>query len=268
MKRHLGVIIFLVYNSLQLLAQDSASVSQNIDTTTYVYGNVMYENGNYDAATGVYEQLLAKNGPSDEIYFNLGNCFYKSNAYGKAILNYERALFFNPGNEDAQYNLELANQRIRDQIEPVNESIFTIWWNNFIQIFTAHTWTILAVIFIWMALAGFVIYRLPKFVAWQRPGFFVFAITLLLAIVFCVAGLGRNNFDNKYQFAIVMAPSAIVKSEPSENSTNLFLLHEGIKLKLMRSDEGWTEIKIPNGEVGWIKSDEITAVDPFMPGKN
>ncbi|HRF76416.1 MAG TPA: SH3 domain-containing protein, partial [Chitinophagales bacterium] len=86
--------------------------------------------------------------------------------------------------------------------------------------------------------------------------------------IFFVAGLGRNSFDNKYQFAIVMAPSAIVKSEPSENSTNLFLLHEGIKLKLMRNDEGWTEIKIPNGEIGWIKSDEITAVDPFMPGKN
>lgn len=264
----LSIIILLMSCCFAAIGQDSTGVPQNIDTTTYIYGNVMYEGGNYTAAISVYEKLITTNGPSDEIYYNLGNSYYKTNNLGKAILNYERALFFNPGNEDVAYNLELTNKRIRDQIEPVNESIFTIWWNDFINIFSAHTWALMAIVCIWIALVGFVLYRIPKFISFQRTGFYVFCIALLFSILFFAGSLGRNNFDNKYQFAIVMTPSAIVKSEPSENSTNLFLLHEGIKLKLLDNDAEWTEIKIPNGEVGWIKNTEISVVDPFMDGKN
>ena len=81
----------------------------------------------------------------------------------------------------------------------------------------------------------------------------IFAITLISAIA-------RNNYDKHYQFAIVMSPSSIVKSEPNESSTNMFLIHEGLKVQLLESDNNWTEVKMPDGNVGWLKNEDIFEV--------
>ncbi len=269
MKKGLWLIIFVIaLNSAKAEEiTDTISAATAIDTTTFVYGNVMYENNSYATAIRVYQNLIDQNGPSDEIYYNLGNCYYKTNEIGKAILNYERALYLNPGNEDAEYNLELSYRRIRDEIDPIPQSIFVLWWSYFIHVFTAHVWSFIAIASVWIALFGFALYRINRFKKYQRPGFFVFVFGLFIGLICLIGAIGRNTYDRDFQFAIVMSPSAILKSEPSENSTNLLLIHEGLKIKLLNNDNNWSEVKVPNGDIGWIKSEEITAVDPFTHGK-
>ncbi len=257
-KQFISIFFFIVL-AYPLFGQKD-STDTNIDTTTFVYGNVMYEKGEYTKSIQIYETLLSQNGPSATLYYNLGNCYYKINKLGLSVLNYERALMYDGRNEDIKYNLELANLRIRDKIEPINETLITIWSRDFIKIFSVHSWAFFCILFLWIALAGFVIYRYSKKRNFQQYGFWGFAVSLLFFVITFISAVGRNNYDNNYQFAIVMAPSSIVKSEPNESSTNMFLIHEGLKVQLLESDNNWTEIKMPDGNVGWLKNEDIVRV--------
>ena len=257
-KQFISTLFFFVL-VLPLFGQ-ADSTATDIDTTTFVYGNVMYEKGQYAKSISIYENLLVQNGPSATLYYNLGNCYYKTDKLGLSVLNYERALFYDGRNEDIKYNLELVNLRIRDKMDPINESLVTIWSRDFIKIFSVHSWAFLCILFLWIALSGFAMYRYGKKRNFQRYGFFSFVISLFIFVITLVSAIARNNYDKHYQFAIVMSPSSIVKSEPNESSTNMFLIHEGLKVQLLESDNNWTEVKMPDGNVGWLKNEDIVEV--------
>jgi hypothetical protein len=98
---------------------------------------------------------------------------------------------------------------------------------------------------------------------YQRPGFFMAVIAFVISI-FCTLGhFGRKAYDANQTYAIVMSPSSVIKSEPSENSTNLALLHEGFKLQLLQADSSWSKIKMPDGVIGWMHNEEYAEIDPF-----
>lgn len=258
-KQFISSIFFFVF-ALPLFGQVD-STATDIDTTTFVYGNVMYEKGHYAKAIEVYENLLSKNGPSATIYYNLGNCYYKMDKLGPSVLNYERALFFDGYNADAKYNLDLVNLRIRDKMEPISESLIAIWSRDFIKIFSVNTWSLFCLLFLWIGLAGFGIFRYTKSMQYQRFSFYGFFIAMVLFVITLIAAISRNNYDRYYQFAVIMAPSAIVKSEPNESSTNMFLIHEGLKVQLLESETDWSEIKMPDGNVGWLKNEDFVKVN-------
>lgn len=258
MKHGFLYIIAIIFAAPLWSQNDTANIV--IDTTSAVYANVMYDKGDFAGAAQKYTSLIAKNGPSAELYYNLGNCYYKLNKSGPAILNYERALELDPGDEDIQYNLDLANLRIKDKIEPVNEMILLVWWRWFIKLFTLHTWSIVSVLLIWAGAAGFALYRISDSRRLQRNGFYVAAISFILFLISITATISRSDYDRHYTFGVIMAPSSIVKSEPSEAGTNLFLIHEGLKIQLLHPQENWTEIKMPDGNVGWIKNSDIEKI--------
>ncbi len=257
-KQFISTLLFIAI-ILPAFGQADSTYS-DIDTTTFVYGNVMYEKGNYARSIEIYENLLTENGPSATLYYNLGNCYYKTNKLALSVLNYERALLCDGRNDDIQYNLELVNLRIRDKMDPINESLVNIWSRDFIKIFSVHRWAFFCILFLWISLSGFAVYRYSKKRAYQRNAFFGIVISFILFVLSFVSAIARNNYDKNYQFAIVMAPSSIVKSEPNESSTNMFLIHEGLKVQLLESDNGWSEIKMPDGNVGWLKNEDIVRV--------
>lgn len=256
------ILIFLFCLGNTLLFAQKDSIATPIDTTTFVYANVMYEKGMYNTSIHVYEDLLKKNGSSATLYYNLGNCYYKTNKLGPAILNYERALLYDGRNEDIKYNLSLTNMRIRDKMESINQSLIGIWWGDFIRLFTANSWAYFSIIFLWLSLASFIIFRIAVKRNFQKYGFYGLVITIAIFLITVVAAFARNHYDNTHQFAIVMSPSSIIKSEPNESSTNMFLIHEGLKVQMLGEDNAWTEVKMPDGNVGWLKSEEIIAINP------
>ncbi len=258
MRRYLSAIGLILFYFTARAQNDS--ISSTIDTSTNMFAGVMYENGNYIEAIEIYENLIEKNGESPEIYYNLGNCYYKINKLGKSVLNYERALIFDPSDEDIQYNIELVNLRIRDKMEPVSEPVLLLWWRNFIKLLVVHTWALIAILFLWIALGGFVLYRFATKERLQRSGFYLFTACTFIFIITAIAAFSKNDYDSHYRFAVVMAPSSIVKSEPNESSTNMFLIHEGLKIRFIDQENEWSEIKMLDGNVGWVKNADIEEI--------
>ncbi|MEZ5012977.1 MAG: tetratricopeptide repeat protein [Chitinophagales bacterium] len=247
----IGICILFSLSSVLAFAQND-STRAPIDSTTFVYANVMYDKGMYDKAIEVYTALLDKKGASEEVYYNLGNCYYRTNKLGPCILNYERALKMSPGDGDVKYNLSLANMRIRDKVDPVQDMILLVWWRDIISICNVHTWAFITILLLWIGGAGFILFRMAEKRNYQRYGFYTFAVCFVLFLFTIIATYSRNHFDTKYRFGVIMQPSAIVKSEPNESSTNLVLIHEGLKVQILRQDANWSEIKMPDGNVGWL----------------
>ncbi|MBK7108330.1 MAG: tetratricopeptide repeat protein [Chitinophagales bacterium] len=221
------------------------------DSLDVYLANSQYDNNNYTAAIEMYENLIAANGSSAEIYYNLGNAYYKTNQFGLAILNYERCLQITPNDKDATFNLELANLHIKDKLAPVNRLFIIRWWQSWINILQANQWLIISIILIWIAVAGFAVYRISRKLQLRKAGFFIFGISLIFFVFAISCTYAKAAYDNNYHFGIITQPSLIIKSEPSENSTNLVMLHEGLKLRILDLQNDWYKVEMPDGNQGW-----------------
>lgn len=226
----------------------------------YEQANAAYETGNYALADSLYTSLLTEDGPSAEVYYNLGNACYKQQFWARAILYYERCLQLDRRNEDAQYNLDLAQAQIRDQIEPIQLSLLSILWKDICGLLSSSVWAILAIVFSWLALCGVAVYLFARKFHMRRWGLMLVFITAGLSIILFVITLSAHVIESKEQYAIIMAPSVILKSEPSESSTNLFILHEGLKMGVMETDGDWVRVRMPDGNNGWMPLDALEMI--------
>ena len=116
--------------------------------------NQSYSREDYKKAAELYEKALQDEGISSDLYYNLGNAYYKDKQYAKAILNYERALLLSPGNEDARFNLNMANSHITDKIEPVGSFFLTVWIHSLINTLSSNSWAILGIISFLLFIVG------------------------------------------------------------------------------------------------------------------
>ncbi len=241
------------------------SVIQNIsfaqsDTLSYASANQFYEQHEYESAANIYENILQQKGGAFEIYYNLANSYYKLNNMGKAILNYERALQLKPGDDDVEFNLALANLKIKDKIDPVNEFFIYEWWREFTYIFTLKTWMVISLCLVWIAFIGYAIFKLTEGINLRKAGFSVFIFCLCLFAIAGAATLSKQSFDNNYIFSIITEPSVIVKNEPSEAGTNIYILHEGLKLQVLDDQGEWSKIKMPDGNIGWLNTNSVEMI--------
>lgn len=244
-------IVFVFAVTAQIIAQD---------VFNYAEANVLYEQRNYSQAITSYEKILQEQGSSPEIFYNLGNAYYKNGQIGKAILYYERCLQLQPRNADAKYNLSLANMRIKDQEEPVAEFFIKTWWNNCINLLTEKGWAYRTIMFAWLACAGCILYIFAKQLLMRKTGFYAGLLCLLCFAFSLIATLSKAAYDKNINYAVITAPSAIVKSGPLESESNLTIIHEGLKVQLLDYDKDWAEIKLMSGIVGWVKVQAFTEI--------
>lgn len=222
--------------------------------------NEAYRNGDYARAAELYEQSGEQDGTSAAYFYNLGNAYYKSGVYPRAILNYERALLLDPGNEDVRFNLEMAQARIADKIEPLGTFFLEQWFTTLRNLFSSNVWAVIAIIAFLVFLAGVVTYFFVDRVGWRKLGFFAGLLALLITI-------GANRFASvqkqlltQRETAIVFAPTIIAKSSPSESGTDLFVLHEGTKVAILDRVGEWSEIRLEDGNRGWIPTDRLEVI--------
>lgn len=216
-----------------------------------------YKTGNFEAATKGYEKILAQGLKSSDVYYNLGNCYYKMGKTAPAIINYERALQLAPEDEDVIHNLKLANQRVSDKIVPVPQLAVITWWNNFTGSQTAKGWGLLAAAFIWLALMAFAVYL---FTAFKKISAFTGAVLLLLSIVFLLFGVKQNGLRQNPNTAVLTAANTYVKSAPDEKGTDIFMIHEGLKFTLMDNVGEWYKIRLADGKVGWLHKEAFEKI--------
>ena len=222
--------------------------------------NEAYRNGDYARAVELYEQSGEQDGTSAAYFYNLGNAYYTSGLYPRAILNYERALLLDPGNDDVRFNLEMAQARIADKIEPLGTFFLDQWFTTLRNLFSSNVWAVIAVVAFLIFLAGGVVYFFVDRVVWRKIGFFAGLLALLITI-------GANRFASvqkqqltRRESAIVFAPTIIAKSSPSESGTDLFVLHEGTKVYIVDRVGEWSEIRLEDGNRGWIPTDRLEVI--------
>src|SRR5262245_17017514 len=241
-----GVILLLLFCELALAAQ--------IDIR-FENANQMYRAGGYDKASKLYEEILSQGYESPELYYNLGNCYYKLNNIPAAILQFERARKLRPQDEDIAHNLTLANLRTEDRIEPIPELFFVSWWQKWTELASADQWAILGLLSVWLALFMIIgIFYAYRSVLIRRL-LLICVIALLLLFGFSfAASIERHKLTENHKFAIVFSPTTDVKSAPDEKSTGLFVLHEGVKVELIDRVGDWNKVRLADGKVGWMQS--------------
>lgn len=227
--------------------------------TSISQANKAYQEGNYNEAITLYESVL-EHGEAPELYYNLGNAYYKTNQIGKSILNYERALRLRPSFEDAKHNLALANTKVLDKIEPIEVFFVSQWIADFRDLLGSNGWAVLSIATFVITLVLLLFYVFSPRKTIRQTSFFTAIFTLLFAIVFFSFSSSRHNYFEKREAAIVMQGSVTVKSSPDESGTELFILHEGTKVFVREVVGEWSEIKIADGNVGWIKNLEIEKI--------
>ena len=249
--------------TLLIVMSQFASYAQ---TDSYVdslwnQANKAYTEGRWEDAVAGYEMISGMGLESAALYCNTGDAFFKSGNIPAAILNYERALKADPSYEDARFNLELLNGMIQDRIDSVPEFILKVWAEKVCHLMDSDSWAVAFLILLALTLAMFLLFLLSPSAAGRRTGFFTGIVFLLLATASLSFSIWQKNDYVKADTAIVMRPVTSVKSSPSsESSQDLFVLHEGTKVRIIDQVGGWNNIELSDGRQGWIPSADIELI--------
>lgn len=248
-----------IFLCLSVVVVNAYSQTEEL-TSVFDGANRLYLEQKYDAAISRYESILKNGYENGEIYFNLGNAYFKSGKIQHAILNYERARKLIPNDDDVNFNLQLANVQLIDNVEAIPELFIYRWADSLLKIFSLKT-------ILWMMYGLFLI-ALGSF------SFFLFARTYeqkqysLMSGMICSVLLlfGVANFliqsyrESNTEFAIVMTDVANIKSAPDSKGNDLFVIHRGIKVQLLDSVNKWSKIRLADGKVGWIPENEVEII--------
>lgn len=220
-----------------------------------------YQKNDFNGAIAKYEEILDTQGESAAIYYNLGNAYYKTKNVAKAILNYERALLLNPGDADIRFNLEMARSKAVDQITPTAEVFIVTWYKGMVNALSEKSWGNIGIFSFIFCLVALSFYIFGKKLWLRKVGFIVAAVSLVVTVCSNVfAGQQKRELVDRTG-AIVMELAVSVKSTPDENGTDLFVLHEGTKVYIDdNSMKEWKEIRLEDGNVGWVKTSAIEII--------
>ena len=217
-------------------------------------GNKHYVSNDFMKAAQNWQTVIDSGYAAPELYYNLGNSYYKMNNYARAILNYERALLLAPNNKDIKFNLKLANAHVVDKIDNIPDFFLKRWIHNLTKIFTSNNWAIISIAAFMLFLVLFIMYLFSSKLWIKQFTFYFFIISFIISVTAFIFSSRRKKMIVERNSAIIMAPSVTVKSSPNEYGTNLFVLHEGTKVVTVDSVGVWNEIKISNGNKGWVKN--------------
>jgi tetratricopeptide (TPR) repeat protein len=223
-------------------------------------GNRHYMNREYDKAVDCYTRVMDMGYSASSLYFNLGNAFYKQSNFPKAILYYEKARLLDPGDEDIRQNLAIANSRIVDKIENIPEFFLKRWANGLSVFLSPDQWAIVSLLLFSLSLAAFFLYMFTNSYQLKKSGFIAGVILLALSLSGILFMNERKKLIRHSNGAIVIAPVVNVKSSPDEQGTSVFVLHEGTRVVLMDSVQQWKEVKIPDGNKGWIQDRDLARI--------
>lgn len=222
--------------------------------------NDLYNNEKYSEAIDLYEKIDATGQFSDDLYFNLGNSYYKLNQVAPSIYNFEKALKLNPLNEDAQINLNFANKLALDAIEVLPKSIFQKLSDAVIHKLTFAIWAILAIVFSFLGALFFLLYH---FSYGSGKKVFYFNSSILSAILLAVTlafAFKAYDFSENRTDAIIFERVMDIKNAPTLKSNTIFQLHEGTKVEVLDGINNWKKIKLADGKIGWIIADYIKEI--------
>lgn len=259
MKR-IYITLLLFVTSMAIYAQEEIVTTNSLEITK-TQADSAYINNDFASAIEMYEQILKDNGESSDIYYNLGNSYYKIDHIAKAILNYEKALLLNPGDGDIRFNLEMAQSKTVDKVVPISEMFFVTWIKSLINTSSEKGWSKVGIISFIIMLVAITMYLFSKKIVWKKVGFIIALFMLFICVLANVFASTQKTEIQKHESAIIMAPSVTVKSTPNEGGTDLFIIHEGRKVTIKDNTmKDWKEIQLEDGNAGWVPTSVIEVI--------
>ena len=232
----------------------------SIGAITKENADAEYNKGNYQQAIHDYEELLHK-GVSADLYYNLGNAYYRMDNITRAIINYERAFMLSPGDEDIRFNLQLAQSKTIDKISPESEMFFVTGYHSLVNSKSIDQWAYLAIGSIIAMLVLVLLYLFSGNIILRKVGFFGAAFMLLLFILSNVFAYQQRRQMKERDTAIVTTPTVNVRKTPKTDATAAFVIHEGTKVKIVdKSISDWLSIKLADGREGWLLTNQVEEI--------
>jgi tetratricopeptide (TPR) repeat protein len=247
------LIILLGLNTTNFYGQETLAEKFNKASS-------LYSQGKYKEALDEWKTLYNSGVRSANLDFNIGNASFKTNNIPGAILYYERALLLQPADEDIQYNLQIARTLVVDKFIEIPELFFIRWYNFVSLILSTNRWAQISLIFFILFLLALSIYIYASRYRYKVIGFW-FAVFLLLLSSFSISFSIRNkNLIYNNSKAIIFSPLVNGKSSPDSSGTDLFILHEGTKVTVVDLVGDWFEIRLSDGNKGWVPSNSLEKI--------
>ena len=219
-----------------------------------------YKKGNYQQAIKDYEELLKK-GPSVELYYNLGNAYYRTDNMTRAVLNYERALLLSPGDDDIRFNLQMARSKTIDKIAPKSEMFFVTWYKTLVNFTSVDGWARSAIVCLSLALVLALCYLFGGKPQVRKIGFFGAVVFIAVFILSNVFAYEQKQILTKRTGAVVTAPSAPLKKPPVASSEHDAIIHEGSRVEIIDDTmKDWKQVELEDGREGWILSSQMERI--------
>lgn len=219
-----------------------------------------YRQKDYPKAIVLYESLVEKDYASADLYYNLGNAFYRQNQLAQALLWYERALRLDPSNADIRANIAFVNSQTVDQMEVLPEFFLKRWFNALRSLFSATGWAVVSILCCLLFFAGIACFLLAGSLQHRIRIAVADTVVCLLLVLSIGLAFSQKHALERTDEAIVTAFSATVKSMPDASGTELFTVHEGMKIRLTDEVGEWVEAVFPNGNKGWLQSRQIAVI--------
>ncbi len=215
-------------------------------------GNKLYLEKKYDDAIIQYEQLVNEGYESTELFYNLGNAYYKINKQGFAVLNYERALKLSPSDEDIIHNIALVNSKLVDKVESLPEFFLFRWWESLLSLFSLTGWSYIAYLFLLSALTFIVFYFFAGSSAQQKLAVIGGGVSVIILLAVISLLVVKGNREVNIKSGVIIEQVVTAKLAPDEKSNDAFIIHEGLKVKVEDKVESWFKIRLQDGKVGWL----------------
>ncbi len=228
------------------------SLGYAVDYTSLMQsGNTHYENSEFDQAALDYEKILAADGESSTVYYNLGCAYFNQKEYGQAILNFEKAKKLAPRDEDVQHNLEFSKLFLKDRFELPEPMPLVAWFTDLRQSLALRELRIVEIACFILLILSILIYRMLR----NNPaGKSVLVLVYLLGLLFILSAgwLWERTLASEAKSVVLLVDEANISSAPIAGSSTLFVIHEGTSAEIIDATDAWYEIRLPDGKTGWI----------------
>lgn len=228
--------------------------------TTVETANIAYQSGNYQQAITLYEQAL-KAGDSPELFYNLGNAYYRTNNITKALLNYEKAYLYNPADDDVRHNLDYVRTKTVDKLLPSADIFFVSWYKDLLYSLSVYGWAVFSLMLIVISLVALLTYLFTNNDILRKVSFWLTLLSFVLFLMSVVFALHQSYIINNDKGAIITVKEVALKKSPEQNSQNVVTIHEGTHIDII--DDGmkdWKEVELPDGNAGWITTGSFTRI--------
>lgn len=249
--KYLPIIAILCLTGIKAFAQDSEKFNSGVE---------LYSEGNYDEALKIWLDIYNTGYRSANLSYNIGNAYFKIHDIPNSILFYERAYLLDPADENINYNLEIARSLTVDRFQEIPELFFIKWFNYVSLLLNGNTWGVISLLSFVLCLLFLSAYIYSSGYRLKVTGFWIAIVFFFLSVATMAFSWQNRTLVFDSHKAIIITPQVSGKSSPDNSGTDLFVIHEGTKVTVGEKVGEWFEIRLTDGNKGWIPAGSLNVI--------